>query len=90
MTEKEKAEVRERLRLATYEGMSEEFEWPAQATEDIRKLLDALDEAKQEGWREVMRFVVDEIFPLLDMASVPIGFKDRWNDKVKEWEAGHD
>lgn len=37
------------------------------------------------GTKEVVEFVVGEIFPLLDMASVPVSFKDRWNAKLQDW-----
>lgn len=49
-------------------------------------IKDATEEGYRTGIREVVDFVVDEIFPLLDMASVSVNFKDRWNNKVKEWE----
>ena len=42
-----------------------------------------LEEAKQAGKKEIVDFVVDKIFPMLDMASVPVAFKDRWNARVK-------
>ena len=37
------------------------------------------------GITEVVKFVSDKIFPLLDMASVSVYFKDLWNTKLKEW-----
>ncbi len=37
------------------------------------------------GIKEVVEFVNDEVFPMLNMASIPVSFKDRWNNKLKEW-----
>ena len=42
----------------------------------------------QEGIREVVDFVVDRIFPLLNMADVSVLFKDVWNAKTEEWGIG--
>lgn len=39
----------------------------------------------QKGRQEVVAFVVENIFPLLKMGSVPVAFIDRWNAKTKEW-----
>lgn len=40
---------------------------------------------KVAGVKKVVAFVVEHIFPLVDLASVPVSFKDRWNEKLKEW-----
>ena len=46
------------------------------------------------GRLEVVEFVTDEVFPLLDMASVSVQFKDKWNTKLARWgiikEENHD
>ncbi len=39
----------------------------------------------REGRQEVVKFVIAFIFPLLDSGSVPVCFKDKWNEKLKEW-----
>lgn len=45
-----------------------------------------VEEARQEGIREVVKFVDNQVFPMLNMASVPVYFKDKWNNKLEEWD----
>ena len=46
MTDKELAEIEERLERATYDSFSPEWMWPGQAKQDIRTLLDEVKRLK--------------------------------------------
>lgn len=35
--------------------------------------------------KEVVEFVVSDIFPMLKIASVSVQFKDKWNSQIKKW-----
>jgi len=40
---------------------------------------------KRDAQREVINFVTEQVFPLLNMGSVPVSVKDSWNSKLTEW-----
>ena len=57
-------------------GRQETLKWAE------KELFDLAEASFSAGAREVVEFVTERIFPMLEMGRVSVSFKDTWNAKL--------